>query len=87
MNDDRATDTIWADEGGVQLELTRAANGAVRFRFQSATGEWHADATITQFRLRRIAAFIEPSLEAERHLYDDPEDHEALTAADVGVPE
>lgn len=74
---EREYDAIWADESGVQLILFRAENGAVMFRFASPTGEWHADATISQFRLKRIASFIEPSLEAERHQYDDPEDYEA----------
>ena len=69
MTDLRETDAIWADEGGVRLELSRAPNGGVRFRFESPTGEWHADATIAQFRLKRIADFIAPSIEAEQALY------------------
>ena len=66
----RETDAIWADEGGVQLMLSRGENGAVRFRFQSPTGEWHADATITRFRLKRIADFIQPSIDEENRLYE-----------------
>jgi hypothetical protein len=54
------TDAIWADEGARERQSPTGT-----------TSRWNADATIAQFRLKRIADFIEPSLESERNLYKD----------------
>lgn len=61
-------DMIWADEGGIMLLVRQTGNGGIQFRISS--GEWHATATIAQFRLDRIAAALRAGIERERALYD-----------------
>ncbi len=71
-------DMIWAYEGGIMLLIRRTERNDVEFRIRHAEGDFHATATIAQFRLDRIAALLAPGITAEQALYEQT----ASTAAE-----